>query len=87
MASRMTGETYARLRAQVDDGRVACGSFAHCMVIDFEMAVNTLPHRDRKIIQMTLRGWSAATIGDEVGLSRSRVAHIIGDFFVAETLV
>ena len=83
----MSGETYSRLRAQVDDGRVACGSFAHCMVLDFEEAVASLPDRDRRIIQMTLRGWSAATIGDEVGLSRSRVSHIIADFFIAETLV
>lgn len=83
----MSGETYARLRAQIDDGKVACGSFAHAMVIDFELAVETLPPRDRQIIQMTLRGWSAATIGDEVGLSRSRVAHIQSDFFLAESLV
>ena len=83
----MSGETYSRLRAQIDDGRVACGSFAHCMVIDFEQAVQTLPHRDRRIIQMTLRGWSAATIGDEVGLSRSRVSHIQNDFFLSESLV
>ena len=80
----MSGETYSRLRAQVDDGRVACGSFAHAMVIDFEQAVGTLHDRDRRIIQMTLRGWSAATIGDEVGLSRSRVAHIISDFFLTK---
>lgn len=84
MAPRLSVETYHRLRARVDDGRIACGSSQHVALVDFEQAVKSLDGRQRKIVGLALRGWRHATIADEVGLSRSRVSHLLGDFLLAE---
>lgn len=86
MARKISADDYHRLRARVDDGRVACGSYEHARLMDFEAAMASLDGRSKKIMTLALRGWTHATIADEVGLSRSRVSHLIADFLLAESL-
>ena len=78
---RLTPERYARLRSAVESGKVRVGSPAHLELIDFDIARKDISPRSREAVRLSLLGHSHTLIADELGLSRSRVTHLLGDFF------
>ena len=79
--ARYEPEEAARIRALVNDGRIAVGSPLHCKLIDWEIDITTLSPRDQQIIRLSIRGWTTASIADRFGLGRERVDTIIREFF------
>ena len=48
--------------------------------MDYEVARDRLPQRDKDIILLAESGWTHVTIAEQFGLSRSRVSHLIADW-------
>jgi len=81
MGRKISAERYSRIRARVEDGKIWVGSPAHLEIIDFDLARRDLSPRSREAVRLSLLGHSHVLIADELGLSRSRVSHLLGDFF------
>ena len=68
------------MRERVNSGKIQCGSGPHAALLDYEVERDRLPPRDRQILLMAERGWSHVTIADSLGISRSRVTHVLDDW-------
>lgn len=77
---RVSPEYYAKIRARVEDGKIRVGSAPHLELIDYEAAIGGLTHRSQTILRLAMRGWSHQLIADQLGISRSRVSHLVSDF-------
>lgn len=80
---RFSPEAYARLRSRVESGKVPVGSSAHLALIDFDIAMGELTPRSQHAVRLAIKGWSHQLIADSLGLSRSRVSHLIADFMTS----
>lgn len=76
----MSPEFYAKIRARVEDGKVRIGSSAHLDLLDYEAAIGGLSRRSQTILRLAMQGWSHQLIADNLGISRSRVSHLVSDF-------
>lgn len=79
--ARLDAESYSRIRALVEDGKIPVGSAAHLGIIDWEVSARRLNKRDQQIVKMAIRGLGHAEIAKHVKLTRSRVSTILRDFF------
>lgn len=78
--ARLGPSYWARVRARVEDGKIRVGSTAHLALIDYELAIAQLSKRSQKILRLSMQGWSHQLIADSLGISRSRVSHLVSDF-------
>jgi len=79
-------ESYHRIRAGVDSGKIRCGSDLHLEILDIDQRLRGLPPRQKALIQMGLSGFAHLAIAEHFGISRSRVTHNINEFLRVEEL-
>lgn len=79
--ARLSTDDYAKIRAQVEDGKIQVGSPQHLSVIQHDLDILKLSKRDKKIVVLSIRGWTQVAIADAVGVSRSTVGYVIREFF------
>ena len=75
----MSVESYHRIRAGVESGRIPCGSDLHLDVLDIDAKLRGLPPRQRGIVDMALKGFAHLAIAEAFGISRSRVTHNLSE--------
>ena len=84
--SRMSVETFWRIREGVNSGKIRCGSELHCDLLDVSARLGGLPPRQKALITMGLSGYAHLAIAEAFGISRSRVTHLLNEFLSTDEL-
>ena len=78
--SKTSPSHWAQVRCRVEDGKIRVGSSAHVALLDYERSIGELSKRSQTILRLAMQGWSHQLIADQLGVSRSRISHIVADF-------